>query len=213
MLNSLKSSSKVIVKELAVAFFFTAIVVIIVNFCLQDKFLPYVKMFNKYAVAPTNTTTNNETSKLDSETKRLTNMPAYGDVFGTIKISSLDIELNLYNGDSLSILKKGVGRYIGSFFPGEGLPIIIAAHNQVNFFYNLYKIENGASIEITTYYGSYTYKVTNTSIMTESSLNDEFNTFLEDDDEETLLLYTCYPSGGIGYRYQRFVVFATLESD
>ena len=33
------------------------------------------------------------------------------------------------------------------------------------------------------------------------------NTFLEEEGER-ILLYTCYPINGVGYRYQRYVVFA-----
>jgi len=209
MLNSLKKCGKVIVKELAIAFFFTSLVVLIVNFTLNNYVSPYIKLFNKIAVSATSSTTKRASDiKIDSETNKLTNVPAYGEAFGTLKISSLDVETTLYNGDSLTILKKGVGRYIGSFYPGEGKPIIIAGHNSKRDFYYLHTMKEKDTIEIDTYYGVYTYEVTKAVIVKATDLDAEFNTFLDNDSEETLLLYTCYPSTGVGYRYQRFVVYA-----
>lgn len=209
MLNVLKKSGKVIVSELAIAFFFASILILLVNFTLKDKITTYINLFNKVAVK-TSSKVNNDTNtniKIDSETQRLNPIPAYGDTFGTINIPAIDITINLYNGDSLTILKKGAGRYIGSFFPGEGLPIIIAAHNRLQYFGNLYKLNSGDEVNINTYYGNYTYTVYKTAIMTEQDLDKEFNTFLEDE-TENLLLYTCYPTGGVGYRNKRFVVYA-----
>lgn len=210
MLNLLKKSGKVIVSELAIAFFFASLLILLVNFTCKDKITPYINLFNKIAVKKTtsNTSNSNTILKIDSETKRLNPIPAYGDTFGTINIPAIDITINLYNGDSLTILRKGAGRYIGSFFPGEGLPIIIAAHNRLEYFGNLYKLNLGDEININTYYGHYTYQVASTAILTEQDLDKEFNTFLEND-TETLLLYTCYPTGGVGYRNKRFVIYAT----
>ena len=210
MLKLLKKSGKVIVSELAIAFFFASLLILLVNFTCKDKITPYINLFNKIAVKKTtsNTSNSNTILKIDSETKRLNPIPAYGDTFGTINIPAIDITINLYNGDSLTILRKGAGRYIGSFFPGEGLPIIIAAHNRLEYFGNLYKLNLGDEININTYYGHYTYQVASTAILTEQELDKEFNTFLEND-TETLLLYTCYPTGGVGYRNKRFVIYAT----
>lgn len=210
MLNLLKKSGKVIVSELAIAFFFASLLILLVNFTCKDKITPYINLFNKIAVKKTtsNTSNSNTILKIDSETKRLNPIPAYGDTFGTINIPAIDITINLYNGDSLTILRKGAGRYIGSFFPGEGLPIIIAAHNRLEYFGNLYKLNLGDEININTYYGHYTYQVASTAILTEQELDKEFNTFLENG-TETLLLYTCYPTGGVGYRNKRFVIYAT----
>lgn len=209
MLNLLKKSGKVIVSELAIAFFFASILILLVNFTLKDKVTTYINLFNKVAVktASKPSSDTNISLKIDSATQRLNPLPAYGDTFGTINIPNIDITINLYNGDSLTILKKGAGRYIGSFFPGEGLPIIIAAHNRLEYFGNLYKLNIGDEININTYYGNYTYSISKTAIFTEKELDQEFNIFLESDGEN-ILLYTCYPTGGVGYRNKRYVVYA-----
>ena len=197
-----------IVRELAIAFFFASLLVLLVNFTLKDKIATYINLFNKVAIKSTTKTSSDLSNiKIDSETKRLSPIPAYGEAFGTINIPEIDRTINLYNGDSLSIIRNGAGRYIGSFFPGEGLPIIIAAHNRLEYFGNLYKLNIGDEININTYYGNYTYSISKTAIFTEKELDQEFNTFLESDGEN-ILLYTCYPTGGVGYRNKRYVVYA-----
>ena len=209
MLNLLKKSGKVIVSELAIAFFFASILILLVNFTLKDKVTTYINLFNKVAVktASKPSSDTNISLKIDSATQRLNPLPAYGDTFGTINIPNIDITINLYNGDSLTILKKGAGRYIGSFFPGEGLPIIIAAHNNMRHFGLITKLTKGSLIYIDTYYGKYTYEVYDYEILKDSDLNKRFQTFLEEDGER-VLFYTCYPINGVGYRYQRYVVYA-----
>lgn len=209
MLNLLKKSGKVIVRELAIAFFFASILVLLVNFTLNEKIATYINLFNKIAVKETNNNTSSDLSniKIDSETKRLSPIPAYGEAFGTINIPEVDRTINLYNGDSLSIIRKGAGRYIGSFFPGEGLPIIIAAHNNMRHFGLITELTKGSLIYIDTYYGKYTYEVYDYEILRDSDLNKRFQTFLEEDGER-VLFYTCYPINGVGYRYQRYVVYA-----
>jgi len=208
MLNKAKKCGKVIVIDLAIAFFFASLLVLAVNFLFKEQLSTYIRLFNKIAVTTTNNTyVSNVEIKMDSDTQKLTTLPAYGEKFGTIEIPAINIEINLFNGDSLGILKKGAGRYIGSFFPGEGKPIVIAAHNKLEYFGNLYKLKNGDIIEIHANYGEYTYEVTEGMILKESELNKELNSFLEIEGEN-LLLYTCYPTESIGYRYKRYVIIA-----
>lgn len=212
MLNSIKKCGKVIAKELAIAFFFVSLVILAFNFIFKDTTSTYIKLFNKVAVANTdNKQTNNTLPKIDSETKKLTNIPAYGESFGTITIPDIDITINFYNGDSLAILKKGAGRYIGSYFPGEGKPIIVAAHSNLTRFGYLYKLNTGAKINVDTYYGKYVYEVVEGKIINANVLNQSFNEFLEQD-EEIIMLYTCYPSVGIQFKTDRYVVYAKKVS-
>ena len=48
---------------------------------------------------------------------------------------------------------------------------------------------------------------TKLDVLKDSDLNKRFQTFLEEDGER-VLFYTCYPINGVGYRYQRYVVYA-----
>ena len=39
----------------------------------------------------------------------------------------MKLELPIYHGDTLKILRKGVGHYAGSYFPGENGTVLLAA--------------------------------------------------------------------------------------
>ncbi len=142
--------------------------------------------------------------KFDTEKSIITNYPEYGSRYGNIKIESLDINLPLYYGDKLSILKNGVGQSSGSYFPGEGGSIICMGHNTKAFLYKLPQIKKGAIIEVETTYGTFKYKVDNTKIVNMYNVDE----LPIQKDEEVLMLYTCYPVNGLGHKTDRFVVYA-----
>ena len=142
--------------------------------------------------------------KFDTEKSTITNYPEYGSRYGNIKIESLDINLTLYYGDKLSILKNGVGQSSGSYFPGEGGSIICMGHNTKAFLYKLPQIKKGAIIEVETTYGTFKYKVDNTKIVNMYNVDElPIQKY-----EEVLMLYTCYPVNGLGHKTDRFVVYA-----
>ena len=146
--------------------------------------------------------------KFDTEKSTITNYPEYGRQmsgrYGNIKIESLDINLPLYYGDKLSILKNGVGQSSGSYFPGEGGSIICMGHNTKAFLYKLPQIKKGAIIEVETTYGTFKYKVDNTKIVNMYNVDElPIQKY-----EEVLMLYTCYPVNGLGHKTDRFVVYA-----
>ena len=151
--------------------------------------------------------TNNKIIKninFDHEKQVITSYPEYGTRYGNIKIESLDINLPLYYGDKLSYLRYGVGQSSGAYFPGEGGSIICMGHNNKNYLYDLPKIKNNSIIEINTSYGNFKYKVYNTEIVNMYNVDK----LKVQNEEEILMLYTCYPVNTLGDKKDRFVVFA-----
>jgi sortase A len=142
--------------------------------------------------------------KFDEENNTIVSYPEYGTRYGNIKIESLDIELPLYYGDKLAYLRYGVGQTSGAYFPGEGGSIICMGHNNKNYLYDLPKIQNSNLIEITTTYGTFTYKVYDTKII---NMRDVDSLPIQKE-EEILMLYTCYPVNTLGDKKDRFVAFA-----
>ena len=132
------------------------------------------------------------------------NYPSYGSEYGNIKIEKIDVDLPVYLGDTLEILKKGVGHNSGSYFPGEGGSILYSGHNFVGFFRRFSELEKNDIIEVTTDYGRYKYQIYDMQIIKETQL-DKVPIQKE---KEVLMVFTCYPFNNVGYTTSRYVVYA-----
>lgn len=130
--------------------------------------------------------------------------PNVGDQYGEIEVRRLGLKTDLYYGDSEEILYNGVGQYQGSFLPGFGKTILIAGHT-IPYFQKLGDVQIGDMVYISTHYGNYEYKVTSSKVgmYNDSSLYD-----LGQITKEQLILYTCYPLDGIGFKQERLFVYA-----
>ena len=142
-----------------------------------------------------------------TEENTLENYPEYGTQYATIKIPRINVDLPVYFGDTLEVLKKGVGHSSGSYFPGEGGSIIYMGHNSKNMFRRFSELQIGDEMIVTTSYGEYTYKIYDMQLIKETDV-DKLPIQRE---KEILMVYTCYPFNNIGYATQRYVVYAELE--
>ena len=142
-----------------------------------------------------------------NERNKIENRPAFGEEYATIEIPKIDRKLPVYFGDSLEVLKNGVGHSSGSYFPGEGGSIIYMGHNSKKVFRKLGELQKGDEIIVTTSYGKYTYKIYDMQLIKET----EGDKLEIQDKKEILMIYTCYPFINIGHATQRYVVFAERE--
>ena len=202
----LKKSKRNILKEITeqivISFFFVSIIVLIIHFLFMDKIKNYVNIINMISIEEKEITY--PEVKFDNVSKRLKDYPLWGSEFAKLEISSINVNLPVYQGDTLDIMKYGIGHYSGSFFPGEGGSIILAGHNDRGFLYHLPEIKIGDKIVLNTVYGVFTYEVEETKIISAKD-NDAFPFYK---DKEVLMLYTCYPVNTIGHKTQRFLVYA-----
>lgn len=130
-------------------------------------------------------------------------MPSVGTLYANITSERIGLNAPVYFGDTTTILKNGVGQYIGSSIPGFGAPILLAAHN-TTYFLPLQNIQSGDTVTITTSYGIYKYKVTGTRI---ADRNDKSAYDLAQKKEQ-LIMYTCYPFNMLGNLQNRYFVYA-----
>lgn len=134
----------------------------------------------------------------------------WGDKWATMSVDELpNAKINdapVYVGDTNDILKKGVGKYFGSRFCGEGGKIVLDAHCNKQF-YCLEDMKIGYTVRMHTVYGEYVYRVDNIIFFT----NEDEHIVLDETEEEQLLLYTCYPRG-ITYRRQRIGIVCSKVS-
>lgn len=112
--------------------------------------------------------------------------PSFGAQYATIKIDSIGLEAPVYFGSSEELLKLGVCQYIGSVVIGEVGNVVLDAHCNT-FFYDLENVKAGDLITLTTSYGEFTYKATESVLFKET--NHEYISAM---DTDRLTLYTCY---------------------
>ena len=189
------------IKHLIVAIIFIVIIMAIIYILFGSRISMAISLINKVSIDTSNVVL--KEVKLNSVTKRLESYPEYGTKYGNVKIDSIDVDLPLYYGDTLSILRNGVGHSSGSYFPGEGGSIVCMAHNTIGYLYNLSHIEIGDKIVVATNYGTFTYEVTETKIVDET----EVDAVKVQNKEEILILYTCYPTNTFGHATQRLITY------
>ena len=117
-------------------------------------------------------------------------VPRENTLYAYIRSEDIELMAPIYYGDSEDNLLLGVGHYIPSGLFGEGKPILLAGHD-TTFFAPLEHVKVGDKIAVDTVYGSFDYIVQDTLI---ADAKDE-SAYDLDEDEETLILYTCYPFG------------------
>ena len=205
MHNLVGKTIKATIIELIVAFFITVIILGVGKILFGAKIEETMSLISKVSIGVNN---QNEEIKTVIEDKKIKNYPEYGTQYATIKIPKIDVELPVYYGDTLDILKKGVGHSSGSYFPGEGGSIIYMGHNSKKMFRRFSELQKGNEIEVTTSYGDFKYKIYDMQLIKET----EVDKLPIQEDKEILMIYTCYPFNNIGYATQRYVVHAELES-
>ena len=195
---------KATIISIIVALCFTGAIVLSIYLFYGAKIDETVTMVSKYAIVkekkvlpPTTIDENNV----------IENYPEYGTQYATIEIPRININLPLYYGDDLKLLKNGIGQSPLGYFPGEGGSIVLMGHNFVNMFRRFSELKKDDKITIKTTYGEYNYKIYDMQIIKET----ETDKIPIQDEKEILMVYTCYPFNNIGYATHRYVVYAELE--
>lgn len=140
---------------------------------------------------------NKEATVID---KKIVSYPTYGTKYGTIYLNNESD--NIYFGDSVNILKRGVGTSSLYDIPGDKDKVVLSGHN-TGIFKNLSNLKNGNKIVIETNYAKFEYTVKTSKIVNETDLNS-----LEKDYD--LILYTCYPNKEL-YGNKRLIIYAKLD--
>ncbi len=210
MKNRLVQSVKATISSIIVALLISGLLLLCIKLFLGRKIDEIFTLVNKVSIAtnekaePVQTTISTDES---TDKTTIKNYPEYGTQYATIEIDKIDVNLPVYYGDTLEILKKGVGHSSGSYFPGEGGSIIYMGHNSKKMFRRFSELQKGNEIKVTTSYGEYTYKIYDMQLIKET----ETDKLPIQKDKEILMIYTCYPFNNVGYATQRYVVYAELE--
>ena len=210
MNNKLVQSLKATISSIIVALLIAGLLLLGIKLFLGRKIDEVFTLVNKVSIntdtkaEPAETTISTDTN---TDKNTIKNYPEYGTQYATIEIDKIGVNLPVYYGDTLEILKKGVGHSSGSYFPGEGGSIIYMGHNSKKMFRRFSELQKGNEIKVTTSYGEYVYKIYDMQLIKET----ELDKLPIQRDKEILIVYTCYPFNNVGYATQRYVVYAELE--
>ena len=193
---------KATIKKIIVAFLIVITFFGLINIFLGRQINLNISLINKMAIDKS--AKKEEIMAIDTNTNKIQNYPEYGTQYATIEISKIDVNLPVYFGSTLDVLKNGVGHDSASYFPGEGGTIIYMGHNSKNAFRRFSELKKGDEITVKTSYGDFTYKIYDMKLINEKDLD----ALPIQKDEEILMCYTCYPFNNIGYATQRYVVYA-----
>lgn len=129
-----------------------------------------------------------------------------GEAYAAIVIPSIDIDFIVVEGTDYVSLKKGPGHYRDSADPWDDTGRVgIAGHRTTYLhpFLNLDRVRAGATIELITKHGTFTYEVDRNFVLPEAGSG----VVLEQTARPTLVLTTCHPKYS---SRERLIVTASL---
>ena len=129
-----------------------------------------------------------------------------GDAIARIRIPRLDLNLVVVNGTSVSDLRRGPGRHLETYMPGEHELVYIAGHRTTYGapFGDVNELKAGDTITLELPYATIEYRVTRHSIVDDNDVS-----VLESPHHEQLVLQACHPRF---FASQRYLVYATPVS-
>lgn len=127
---------------------------------------------------------------------------AEGDAIARLRIPSIGVSEIMVNGTETDTLKRGPGRYLGSYMPGEGELVYVAGHRTTYGapFSRIDRIEKGDAVFVELPYGTFEYVVTGYRIVPATKVSE-----LNSRGFEQLALQACHPRF---FATQRYIVYA-----
>ena len=139
---------------------------------------------------------------LTREARRFRLTSEDGDAIARLRVPRLDLNLVVVNGTNTGDLRRGPGRHLESFMPGEGKLVYVAGHRTTYGapFSDIDQLEPGDTISVELPYGSVDYRVTSRRIVDDNDLS-----VLESRGREELVLQACHPRF---FASERYLVYA-----
>ncbi|HET8528140.1 MAG TPA: class D sortase [Gaiellaceae bacterium] len=140
------------------------------------------------------------------DARRFQRRAKVGQPIGRIVIGRIGLNMVLVNGTDEESLKKGPGRDLRSYMPGENRLVYIAGHRTTYLapFSEINDIRDGDYIRLEMPYGTFVYRTTHHRIVLANDMS-----VLRSPDHEQLELQACHPRFFATHRY---IVYATLVS-
>jgi sortase A len=131
-----------------------------------------------------------------------------GEAIGRIRVPRIGVNMILVNGTDDATLRKGPGRDLRTYMPGEGQLIYIAGHRTTYLapFAHIEKMRVGDAITLEVPYGTFRYRVFQKRIVAADAL-----AVLRSHGREVVVLQACHPRFFASHRYLVYARLARVE--
>jgi sortase A len=149
-----------------------------------------------------------ERESIAREAKRYRKSSKRGEVIGRLRVPRMGVNMLLVNGTDHDTLKKGPGRDLRTFMPGENRLVYIAGHRTTYLapFSHIDRLRSGDRITIQVPYGTFIYAVTRHRIVKSTDLS-----VLRSPRHEVVELQACHPRFFASHRYIAYARLLRVE--
>ena len=127
-------------------------------------------------------------------------------VLGILEVPSVGLKVPVYSTDTELTMDRGAGVIDGMAYPHEPGNIGIAGHRD-GYFRVLKDVQVGDTLALQTLEGPKDFTIDSVQVVEISDTH-----LLQDTDDQTVTLVTCYPFYFVGHAPQRFIVTASLDT-
>ena len=131
-----------------------------------------------------------------------------GEAIGRIRVPRMGVNMIFVNGTDHETLKKGPGRDLRTFMPGENRLVYIAGHRTTYLapFSHIERLKAGDRVTIEVPYATFVYSVTHHRIVAATDLS-----VLRSPRQELLDLQACHPRFFASHRYIAYARLIRVE--
>src|SRR5436190_7717537 len=149
-----------------------------------------------------------ERESIAREAKRYRLSSKRGQVIGRLRVPRMGVNMILVNGTDHDTLKKGPGRDLRTFMPGENRLVYIAGHRTTYLapFSHIDSLRAGDRVTIEVPYGTFIYRVTQHRIVKATDLS-----VLRSPKHEVVELQACHPRFFASHRYIAYARLTRVE--
>jgi sortase A len=169
---------------------------------LSDRYAAIVEKVAPKTVVPRTTSRAEAALKVANAAGTFRSSSREGDPIGRIIVPHLGLNAVVVNGTDTSSLRKGPGRDLRTYFPGQGKLVYIAGHRTTYAapFSHIDRLVPGDRVTLEMPYGTFTYAVTGHSIVPADDLS-----VLTSHGREVVALQACHPRF---FATERYIVWA-----
>lgn len=142
----------------------------------------------------------------DTKPSRAAFQPQKDETIGMLRIPKINAVLPIIEGTDPDDLKKGVGHYTSTAFPGDHNQILLSGHRDT-VFRKFGEIEKGDELIVELPYGTFRYVMDHAKIVPA----DDTTVIGSTAPNEVLNVSTCYPFQFVGSAPDRYVIYAYPE--